>query len=831
MIQFPDKTDCVHIPAAAVSDNARSVDNHDIRVVRCLNLRPGTGPEMRPVLKGVGQPRRLSDARLEAIGILPDGRGSEALVLLREPELFCLMPGESEPVELGRLGGRFLTAALLGNILTVSHSCGMSTVEWTDEGVVMREHGASESYHGISLRAEHYSAVYSTVASRRLQREYLPGETTVDGTDGRRLGADLGEAYERLCATARGKGCFVQPLLARYRVLDHNMNELYCSAPVLLSHSEGVQCTSTNYLRSLDRRHIESYDLMARTWRLAADIPARLPSEAAYVSVSVTPQFHPYNPSGAAAVSLSRSQQVPGVFAHITLPGADAALGSDISDGACAMLMQALGSIGSLERTVATFDIRTGDRRFSAICGATSSVRDEIAAIGRAVGKAAEPGDENLRRLSPPNRFVASRICPGPAAVLWSGLQSRRYGGYPVSQFAASVVSRAWEGWIKVDFADGSSVLWTGGASGSAPDMLTPVLSYPSADAVSMTINLRISGEKPRCQTFALQADPSLHRAVYIHDTVKPFALADAEGVPTEVPEVSQEWTGYGELLMLSPVESPLNPKSVYSPGRGRVHALAVGGGSQNAWDFGRSRFYAFCSGGILALTSSASHDRIAVTPVDTRECLSPDCVTAADGSVWAVASGDLVRLQGNRAITERAGCGYKALAWSSGRRELMGIRSDGTIELTSFDHGMSRFEMDCRLGEGKMYSPHGGLIAYCASGGIYNLADEGDSRMLDVELVVNFSHCRARATQLHAMVADMSADRFSGTVAVSRRNGERTAPSSDFGLIVRGRILTPVGGRMIARPALGWRMRLAGNATNLTISKIIFSYDCTGNT
>ena len=112
-------------------------------------------------------------------------------------------------------------------------------------------------------------------------------------------------------------------------------------------------------------------------------------------------------------------------------------------------------------------------------------------------------------------------------------------------------------------------------------------------------------------------------------------------------------------------------------------------------------------------------------------------------------------------------------------------------------------------------------MVILSTSEGLYNLAEEGVSTMLDVEWVVNLSHLQAAAA-LSGIVADIGADRFSGTVSISRRNGAVVAPSADMGLIIKGAIHSPVGSRIICRPARGWQLRVAGTPVILQFRKFL---------
>lgn len=816
------KSGCLRADALALGGEASTRDGATVCTTRSLNLRPVRGADGCMSLAGVGRPEHLCAAELECVGALPQPGGGEILVLWRQPLLWVLAPGESEPVSIGELDGTLYGTTLCGDKLMAATDSGMWQVSVGSDGeTALRRAPRAEDFHGVSLRSEHFTVLRSTVASRTLGREYAAGETVPEAADARNLSLDLGEAYERLCAVARGLGCLVQPVLARYKIYDAEMHQLYCSAPVLLNHSEGRQCVGGYTLRSLDRRKVESYELTAQTWRVAVDIPSGLPPEAAYLEVSLTPQLHTYAPDAVSAVSLSRTEGDGHEFGHIALPGADSSL---------QLLRHSLRAVAQLERPICNISLDGTARTVILEYGSFGEVRAELKSLGKTTGVVVE--DERLRRLSPPNSFTARHGSAGPAAVLWGGLRVRRYSGYDLQQLAATMSEKVWEGWIKVNFTDGTAVLWRGGGSGRAPELINPVLSYPSADAVNMVIGLKIVGETACEQSFTLSPDPGSGMAVYIHPGLMPFRLTRAEGGVTVAPAIAESWTDSPDILLLSPLAAPLAPRVMAAPGKGSIKAVVSSGNSQSAWDFGRSRFYAFGSGGIMAVNVTEKLSRLAVTPVDRRVVESEGAVTVADGNVWVVASGDLVKLQGHRAISVRKDCGYEALAWRSPQRELLGMRSDGTVEANSCDYGMSRFDIDYRLGVGKLYSPHGGLVALSVAGGVYNLAKENESNMLDVDWTANVALTDCSPISPQGIVADMYAGRFNGTVSIYRRNGAAVAPGVDLGLIVRGEIRSPLVSRMICRPGRGWQVRIAGNATNISIRQIRVYYEkYTGNT
>ena len=179
------------------------------------------------------------------------------------------------------------------------------------------------------------------------------------------------------------------------------------------------------------------------------------------------------------------------------------------------------------------------------------------------------------RRLSPPNSFTARRGCAGPVrGVVGTVCAVSAYGGYPLQQLAVQTEPRDWEAWIKVNFADGSSVLWTGEGVDSAPVLMNPVLSYPSSDAINMVVGIMYRG-RPACeQSFTLTADPVSDTASYIHSSLAPFELHRAEDGQTKKPAVPEKWTDYADTLVLASVTSPLLPCAVYNPGMGGINAF-----------------------------------------------------------------------------------------------------------------------------------------------------------------------------------------------------------------------------------------------------------------
>lgn len=814
----------VDIPAGGVGEPGHRDAGVSWRVVACRNLRPGTDAAGCRVLSSVGRPAAIcTGAHYTPLGSVgPDGR--QCAVLWRDGRIYAA-GADGSPAELGDVGAAVQAAVHGGDKLWLTAADRLWTVSHDGTGAQLRAVPAAADFHGAVLRAVDATMVSAEIAARRLSRVYGPGDNSLDRTDHDKVTEAFAEAYRTMARAAAGAGMFLQPVVGRYVVSDADGHPLYASAPVLLSNSEGPQCTDVYTLRSLDRQTTEPLQITAKCWRPQLVLPpGGLPEAAATVDILLTPQLHPYSLDAPAGVGVSRSAGTE--FLRVSMPGVGTALNTAYPDSSRGLLSRVTEVFDTLARSAATLDARSTAGAVTLPLGADRSLAAEQRLLARTLERQTSAAVSLPGLLQAPHSFSARSGSFGPIAVLWGGLTARRYGGYPLSMFGTSTIDSSWRGWAAVEFADGSErVVWQGGGETAAPRLLMPLLSYPSADAVRITVWLQTGTQTAQTASFPLRPFGA-GCAAYLHPSLRPFVLEAATGQLPTAPAPLERLHEYPGMLAAASALAPLSLTSVLRPGCGEVRAVATAAGSQSAWDFGRPRFYACCASGIIAVSATADLRRLSATPVDGRRVSGPSGLCSVDGQVYAVASGDLVRMQGNRVVTVRRSCGYTSVAWASQRRELVGLRQDGTLE---YSVDGSRFELDWRLGGCCLATDNCGRILMGTPGAVYDLTDErygagGVDIRWQVELHAEDGSADGGllpGLRPTAMELQLGAASFSGTVSLTRGHYLATATRPDAGIRIKGRIGHPLHIPVHTRPATSWLIDITARVTAGQIHRI----------
>ena len=276
--------------------------------------------------------------------------------------------------------------------------------------------------------------------------------------------------------------------------------------------------------------------------------------------------------------------------------------------------------------------------RFSAAArpgpGRQAAIASAIATFDSSGVPKSTPRSYTSVMLSPPHSFIARHAAVAPGIVLWSDPTVSRALPPCASTFAAATGSVAWHAAVKVTFADGSSLVTATEGLDNAPLSFGPILSYPAPDAVSIHIIVKATGHPVRSGTFPLSPDPSRRRAIYIHSTLTPFTLPDTPAAYT-IPAQQPAAVHFPGTIAAAPASAPLAPASLAT--LPAINALAAPTASQTAWDYGRSRFYAFTASGIHLLNVDLTKPRISTSAIDRRVVAAPCAVACCDDNIAAM--------------------------------------------------------------------------------------------------------------------------------------------------------------------------------------------------
>lgn len=771
--------------------------------VRCHNLRFVTLPTGETVLRPVGRPSSfISGAWKPMIEITPfDGRRRLIVVSgLRVGQIMLDLPRDAyypepvapEVIEFDTLENKAICAVDEGSQLVIMTSRG--PVCWTlaDDGSWLRVDPLS--WPALSLTAVEGADCRSVVPSRRLSAAYDASSVGLSDADRRAVTDDLRRAYCDMASQALASGALCAPVVMRYRLVGHYNDILFESPPLILGASDPDRMSRPLSVASADRRVLSSFSVAARTWRpklSSAPIPEAMAKSVSRIEIVATPQFHPFDPVGDASMTLVAT---PGSdeMLRVTMPGAALAMSSVNGVAAESRLRRILGDLDSLERIIAVihgpFDNDETLDITPSLIGLYRFVSDECKAVEKAVAAppAAAP-DTALAAVSAPNSFTASCVASAAGRTLWADIAPLRFDGFKAESFAAERAGQgAWHAAVAVAFASGDEqvVALSSGDSG-APIKFNPLLSYPSPDAVSMTLIVSASGVVRRA-TLPLSPDTSGLRSVYVSPGFAPFVLPDTDAVFAP-PPVRRLVRPMPSFMVMSAPRAPVTPLAVSTVGGGSVSGVFVASRALSSWDFTRPRFVALSSVGSFAVTlSSARGPTLSVSRIDSRP-VAPGAACLVDGRLLAVADDSLVEVGVSGVRTLIASFSADYMAFDPVRRELW-----ATSSLSSATTVVDPDSLVCYTRDDMLSSPPVGRYVLIGD----RLCVLGDETSPDSAYIRWDGEMRLgpKFVVLRDFTLDMRASAFSyGSLTLRRVAPPDAEPSPSLRLSLNGALKAPV--------------------------------------
>lgn len=651
-----------------------------------------------------------------------------------------------------RLDGELHTAVCIGiGSLILTTSAGREIIEIDPDTFAMTK---IPNYGRMlpRLRAEAAEYVYATPASVKIDVAAAVQGVVATAAQAA-LARSACDAYRALDDAARRRGVCWQPVVARVRGCDSDGITLFLSESVVLAHPSKGRFEGRFTFDTLSvEGYVSSAEVSAPAWRPVLEVPDELIEalpEGASIEVEMTAPLYGCDTSRLPEVSARRRSSDSLVV--VNLQSADTDLKTFVSNG-----------------YFNVFTTRTPSRRMeievSLPCGLKKA---DISQFETQLLKTATSGAVSSSTVAWGNPTVSR---PDPLS--------------PTDYAITTDTSSPWHGYSAVEFADGSVQVAVAQGESDAPDGFSPVLSYPAPDAVALTIAVSARGEVRRGR-FPLV--PAGNRAIYVHPALQPVKLTETLGsyVPPASRPADRVLTG---KVAVASVSAPTVPFTVASTGAGRVTAVMPAVAGQSSWDFGRSRFYVFTTGGISVLNSDPARRSASVSLIDCRVVASQDAVCRVDGALACIASGDILLLSGSKikriARVEKA----TALAWNHTDHELWCFTPDGAVVIC-FNHGYMQYSVPIRI-EGSpvqlsldaTYLPSSplrrlGATAYAAS----------------VEIACETRMKVPRRCGNPRLFIDCPGEYESLTVNVFRTDGRNRPEHPDFQIEASGRISAPL--------------------------------------
>ena len=533
--------------------------------------------------------------------------------------------------------------------------------------------GALEQFPPLTIRAVDAHTFSSSTPARTLSGGYSHWSGSLSSADTDTVTSDLLATYSDACSAANAAGYFVQPVVARYRILDKWGNTLFRSAPVLFSAC-GLQGVAAIYgqvsLSGGTFSNLAPATVEVTGYKLAVavggSIAGRWKDVAAQAVVELSPQFEPIDTAAKAITRMENATSTSGTL-RMLLPGA--------SDADAKMRHEIVAALPKLDNLMIVAAVVN--------CPFDSSVVTALSPISLdvtptkflrnvdAIKAVSSDADALVRLLSAPNSVGAkTAVAVGDDIVIGDITVRRHRADSPFSTAVTSAsFSATWRAFSRVRLADGNVLVNSFAATALEPAAFSPLVVYPSSDAVEIEYVFKDSNSVVRRLTMPLT-----------------IAKARSPRCVTAAGELAS-----GEILAITPAVR-----------------------TSSAWDFARLHLYAFATSGIYALAVNAARKKMAVSLIDSRPVVSAAHVAPAVGAVYALAASDLVEVAASSAKTLATGVSARALGWDSSHNELW-IARDNEVRIMSaagfYTRTMSVSAM-ARLG-GLLYVATGSAVTY----------------------------------------------------------------------------------------------------------------------
>lgn len=644
-------------------------------------------------MEPMGRCRQLTTASGKPLAVAERPDGGRCLLMANGNVLKAVdLSGSGETTEAGILNSQPLCAVGSSRGVTVMTAGGAERVVWDDSAGGWRLSGLMPEFPAISIVATGETTLTATIGAGAMTGNYPHGTGRLTADDRTSLTADCLDAYRRIDKTAQAGGYYTQPVLARYRIKDSEGNTLYQSAPVMAGL--GFQCTG-EITCAVGGGERQAATISADVWKMGITAPDTISGywreEAATLEILATRQLHPVRMKGEADGSLSESGTNT-LKLSFTMPGVARNEAGDSQRRS--MVTAAIDRLDEMMTVVARindpFGGSTGaEGTIIEIARANSAGADsEWATVEKSLGKEPATADgyrqSTVAACSVPHRFTATAGAASGDTVLWGNPTAIRYSGYPLPMMAAKSRNGRWRANVAVEMADGTErAVWSGGGDIGEPLTLSPLLTYPAADAEKMTVTIARSDGSIVRETLPLTAATGGRMSFYLHPTLAPWSpttAADSYLIPAKA-EKPREMTG---RVLSATGGHPLAPTGALAVSPAAITQLTPATRSDSTWDFGRGHFYAFGPAGISAVGVNSNRVVTGANLISAIGIDRPEQVAQGNDGVWTVSDKGIMKISGNRSnwVASIDGKG-RSLGWSPrDGGELWVANPDGTADI-----------------------------------------------------------------------------------------------------------------------------------------------------
>lgn len=585
----------------------------------------------------------------------------------------------------------------------------------------------------VQIHASTPATLSASIGPRTLSADYSR-EARLAPADLDAIRSDLRKAYDTIGAQASALGLLIQPVVARWKLVDASSSAVILSSPPLfLAPPSGFQGTTLIDVdasvtdKGLTR--LSSYSLSLEAFSIEVSAPSDdIAAAGLRIAVEVSPAVDPVDFSRPPVYRLN-PRVTSGPLLSVALPATDSAT-----------LFAASAVAGICDR----WDSLAVPWPGSAPEGTSAS--SAHASLMRRL--ALPPVASRVPAgLLPPHTFDAAGSCRSGNVVVWYGLRSHRFPGYSPAAFICGGDSEAQaaSAAVIVEFADGSRIITQHAVPSGA--FWNPLISYPDGSARRIVILISDGGEVRRL-ALPLTSSPCGRLAFWLHPSALPFSPAahpDAVSAVWQLPPAINASTPATQMCGCARADQPLSLSDVLSVSSGEVITVTPSPGSGSAWDFATPKFIAFCADGIHTLALSASADGPqfrGARLLDGRAVASPAAVCQAPDGIYALAASHLVKV-GRTGVSDilpslapSAALGFAAGELWISTPGWLGCRSLSSSSFVRRSLGDDTAPDFTSI----VPSPGGGLYALAPDGRIADLTAEADSPVTRYSVPVAFT-------------------------------------------------------------------------------------------
>lgn len=732
-----------------------------------------------------------------------------------EGEPYCAVPDSD--------GWLMMTPA--GQV-SIKYSSG-AELEWTITA-------PSSTPPDISLTTNPRGEISQQITSLTLTDVDFSRDNSAIGSAGlKALTSALLEAYCTLSARAAESGTWIQPLLARFHLLNGDGKRLLSSSPQLLGH--GWQCCDTlqwECTKRDDSLVTPSSQLSASMFSIMLSVGSlgAFAGVAKSIEVTLTPQIHPIDLSAQAVARLVRpSTSTPGL--SVALPGATASLASNIA----LLNSRIVALLPAVERVETSVPVPTATNgaEFSIGNPLQRSVATEISAVTSALLKtsttsASHVSPSLIGQISPPHSFIARTATSSGDKVAWADITPLpALPPLPRQAAATEPCETEWTGSVMVTMASGAKLLTPIGYPMALPSSLPPLVVYPDPKAVQLDLWVEnIDNGTVSHASVSLSSLSDGSGAFHLAPSLSPVELSPWENADFPRARTSGLALGLRQCgaVVCAATSNPGTPLSATVITQSPVVALQPAVKSQSSWDFTRTYLYAFSPEGIFAVAFGGKNSTPASSLIASHPVKSPSSVCRTDSGVAALSSsGLLLMVTASRVRTVLSGLSASSLAWHAPTNRIWALIPDGSIRCIDADTGNSTFLRPTASVE-RLHSVAGHLFARTPDALLHPVDSPTATTAIEWASRVPL-HKSLRA---QALVVEMSASHFSGTISLRTDSGTGSANSLPLvTLSIDGPVNAPVIVRLNSRLSGFVTLSISGDASadfSLTHFKIIHS-------